>query len=81
MSLPEWIISYIALTIFWLWIVRWGGAEWVEGKFISGFLVHIWAVTWSAEAIKVFAWGALIINTVLFALGIIFSDFRWFNFF
>jgi len=76
-----WIVSYVVLTLFWLWIIRWGGAEWIEGRLISGFLVNIWAVTWTAEGIKFFGWGALVINTVLFVLGMIWSDFRNFSFF
>jgi len=81
MSLILWILSYLALAVFWLWIIRWGGAEWMEGKFVSGFLVHMWAVTWTAEGIKVFAWGLLIINTIIFILGIFFHSVRSFGFF
>ena len=53
----------------------------MEGKFVSGFLVHMWAVTWTAEGIKVFAWGLLIINTIIFILGIFFQSVRSFGFF
>ena len=81
MSLTAWTILYCVLAIFWFWIVRFGGAEWLEGKLVSGLLIHIWAVTWTAEGIKVFGWGALIINTVIFALGIVFPDFRLLHFF
>jgi hypothetical protein len=63
----------------WLWIARWGGAEWIEGRFISGFLVHIWAVTWTSEQIKVFAYGALFFGTILFILGMFSHDFRVFG--
>ena len=56
-----WIIEYAVLALFWLWIARWGGAEWIEGR------------------IKVFAYGALFIGTVLFILGIFSQDFRVFG--
>ena len=78
MSLIELIIAYLIQLAFWLWIVRWGGAEWLEGTFISGFLVHIFAPRWSADGIKLFGWGAILISTVLFVIGVFSPDFRQF---
>ena len=52
MSLVELITFYLLNLAFWLWVARWGGAEWLEGTFLSGFLVSIWAPRWSAEGIK-----------------------------
>ncbi len=76
MSLTELIITYLINLVFWLWIVRWGGAEWLEGTFISGFLVHIFAPRWSAEGIKLFGWCAILISTLLFAVAALFPDYR-----
>lgn len=78
MSLIELIIAYLIQLAFWLWIVRWGGAEWLEGTFLSGFLVHIFAPRWSVDGIKLFGWGAILISTVLFVIGIFSPDFRQF---
>ena len=33
MSLTWWIVIYVIDSIFWLWVVRWGGAEILEGTF------------------------------------------------
>jgi len=71
-----WIIEYAVFALFWLWIARWGGAEWVEGRIISGFLVNTLAVNWSADQIKVFAYGLLCLGTILFIFGIFSPDFR-----
>ena len=76
MSLTVFIITFLINLVFWLWVVRWGGAEWLEGTFTSGFLIHIFAPRWSAEGIKLFAYGMIVISTILFILGIIFPDFR-----
>ncbi len=78
MPLIRWIICYAASLLFWLWIVRWGGAERLEGTFTSGLLIHIFAPRWSAEGIKLFGWGTIIVTTIFFVLGIFFADFRWF---
>lgn len=76
MSLTELILIYLINMVFWLWVVRWGGAEWLEGTFTSGFLIHVFAPRWSAEGIKLFAWVTIIISTLLFILAIFFPDFR-----
>ncbi len=78
MSLTELIIIYVLDLVFWLWVTLWGGAEWLEGKFASGFLIHIFAPAWSADGIKIFGFGMIIISTILFVVGIFFPDFRYF---
>ena len=77
MSLTELVVTYLLQLVFWLWIVRWGGAEWLEGTFLSGFLVHIFAPRWSAEGIKLFGCGAILVSTVLFVVGLFSPDFRY----
>ncbi len=76
MSLTWWTITYLADLLFWLWVVRWGGAERLEGTLSSGFFVSVFAPRWSAEGIKLFGYGTIIITTILFILGIFFADFR-----
>jgi hypothetical protein len=77
MSLIAWIIAYALNMLFWLWIVRWGGAERLEGTFSSGLLISVFAPKWSAEGIKVFGYGAIIVSTIGFVLGVFFPDFRY----
>ena len=76
MNNATWIASYLANLGFWFWIIRWGGAERLEGTFTSGFLVSILAPGWSAEGIKLFGWCTLVVSTTVFVLGIFLPDFR-----
>lgn len=78
LTLTGLIIVYLINLVFWLWVVLWGGAERLEGTFASGFLIHIFATRWSAEGIKLFAYGSIFITTILFILGIFYPDFRAF---
>ena len=78
MSLTELIVAYSINLLFWLWIVRWGGAEWLEGRFLSGLLVHFFATRWSAEGIKLFGYGTILISTILFVTAIFYPDFRYY---
>ena len=78
MSLAELIVAYSINLLFWLWIVRWGGAEWLEGRFLSGLLIHFFATRWSADGIKLFGYGTLLISTVLFVVAIFYPDFRYY---
>lgn len=78
MSLTSWILIYGVELLFWLWILRWGGAEWLEGTFTSGLLISIFAPRWSADGIKLFALLTLIAGTIWFVIGIIVPDVRFY---
>ena len=78
MELFAWIIGYLLNLLLCLWMVRWGGAEWLEGTFLSGFLVNIFAPRWNAEGIKLLIWLTLLISSVWFLLGLIWPEIRIF---
>lgn len=78
MSLTELIVAYSVNLLFWLWIVKWGGAEWLEGRFLSGLLIHIFAVRWSVEGIKLFGYGTIFFSTILFVAALFYPDFRYY---
>jgi hypothetical protein len=71
-----WIIFHFLNFLFWLWVVFWGGADWLEGTLSSGFLIHIFAPRWSAEGIKLFGWGTLIIDLIWFLVGLFIPEAR-----
>jgi len=70
MDTAPWIAGHVANALFWLWIYAWGGARWLEGTFVSGFLVNWLAPRWSAEGIRLFALCTLIVSGVGFAVGL-----------
>jgi hypothetical protein len=76
MSELSWIGIYCVNLIFWIWLIRWGGAERLEGTFASGLLLSTFAPRWSADGIKLFAWVSLIVSTVTFIIGLFRPDFR-----
>jgi hypothetical protein len=78
MSLIELTITYLIDLIFWLWVVKWGGAEWLAGTFTSGFLISIFAPRWSSDGIKLFGYGAILISTIFFVIAVFSPDFRYF---
>ncbi|MEJ2454550.1 MAG: hypothetical protein P8103_10375 [Candidatus Thiodiazotropha sp.] len=75
MDVILWILVYIASILLWLWILRWGGAEWLEGwkawAAIGWFAGH-----WKAEQIRLYAWLLLILETVGFVVGLFVPDLR-----
>ena len=76
MDIGIWILIYVAELLFWLWIIRWGGADRLEGTFTSGLIISIFAPNWSAEGIKLFAWLTMIAGTVWFLLGLFYPELR-----
>lgn len=53
-----WVAVFAATSLFWTWVLFWGGAELLEGSFLSRILIHNLASRWSAQGIKLF--GGLI---------------------
>jgi len=76
-SLAEWILLYLVDLLFWLWVLRWGGAEWLEGTFVSGVLINLRAPFWGSEGIKLFGWLIVFISTIWFVMGLFMPEMRW----
>jgi len=80
MSLLPWIALHALAALFWLWILRWGGAHWLEGTFASGFLVSIFAPRWSEEGLRMCALLMLIVCGISFVLGLFMPALRcWYG--
>lgn len=77
MDILVWVLFYIFELTFWCWIVRWGGAEWLEGTLASGFLIQYLAPTWTAEGIKFFVWVYFVVATIWFIVGIFVPSLRF----
>ncbi|MBL4833675.1 MAG: hypothetical protein JKY26_06830 [Pseudomonas sp.] len=65
----EWIFLYALNSLFWKWIISWGGAAWVEG-WKSFFLISWLAPRWSAEGIRLFAVVLWFFITLWFVAGL-----------
>lgn len=77
MSLLIWVVSYSFEALLCLWLIFWGGAEWVERRFIAGFLVCYFAITWNAEQIKLYTLIMLCAATLWFFLGLFIPALRF----
>ena len=71
-----WVLCYAVNVLFWLWVIFWGGAEWLEGTLSSAFLIAWLAPNWSAEGIRLFAWLSLIFSLVAFVVGFFVPNLR-----
>lgn len=69
MALGHWVIVYVVTASLWLWVLRWGGAEWLEGWKAWG-LLGWFTGHWSAEQIKLYALLVFLIETVWFCIGL-----------
>ncbi|GAB4211244.1 MAG: hypothetical protein OHK0012_03350 [Synechococcales cyanobacterium] len=70
MSLWVWLAGHSLGSLFWLWILRWGGARWVTG-WKAFFLVHWLAASWNEEQIRLFALIMLIGEILWCVIGIV----------
>ncbi|WP_062477647.1 hypothetical protein [Variovorax boronicumulans] len=76
MTLLWWVVFHALDALFWLWILRWGGAAWLEGTFLSGFLVSIFAPRWGAEGLRMFALLMLVVCAISFVWGLLMPEMR-----
>lgn len=70
MGLIAWTLVFLASSLFWSWIIFWGGAAWLEGSFVAGLFVHFRAPTWTEEGIKIFAVLTWICEFIWFMIGL-----------
>jgi hypothetical protein len=76
MTLTAWIASFAATSLFWKWILSWGGAEWLEG-WKAFFVIDWFAARWSAEQIRFYALLAWIASGIWFAAGLVQPELRF----
>ncbi len=76
MTTSAWIASFAGVSLFWKWILSWGGAEWLEG-WKAFFVIDWFAALWSAEQIKLYALLSWIGSGVWFAVGLLRPEFRF----
>ncbi len=77
MNVLVWIGLFVASSLFWAWLLFWGGAEWLDGSFLSGLLIHFRAPEWGAEGIKLFAVLSWLGQTIWFVIGLFAKSSRW----
>jgi hypothetical protein len=64
--------------VVWAWVLALGGAEWLEGSWLAGLLVHVRGPELSAEGLKVIAGLLWLFEAIWFVIGLFEPDGRWF---
>jgi hypothetical protein len=72
-----WVGLFAVTSLFWCWIIFWGGAEALEGTVASLFLISYFASRWSADGIRLFAWCSWIVSGFWFVLGLFVPETRF----
>jgi len=75
-SLNEWIILFVITSLWWKWILSWGGASVLKGLG-AYFAIGWFAWAWNEEQIRLYAlllWGA---ECIWFAVGIMIPEYRF----
>lgn len=77
MSVAVWVLVHGLSMLFWVWVLRYGGARRLQGSVLSVPLVSFFALNWDVDAIKLMAWCALIVGPIYFAMGLVEPGLRW----
>ena len=75
MSLLAWIIFYVLQSLFYKWVLSWGGASWLEGL-KSAFTFGWFTWDWNAEQLRLYALILWIVVTLWFVVGVFNSALR-----
>ncbi len=70
MSLSVWIGVFLFCSLFWAWLIFWGGANWLERTWLIAIVVDAGAIDWTAEGIRFFAMLVWILQTIWFVIGL-----------
>lgn len=70
-----WIAMYLLSSLFYKWVLSWGGAKTIEG-WKSLFLIGWFALDWNSEQIRLYALIGWLVTTVIFIIGCFNSQFR-----
>ena len=70
MSLTAWVIQFALQSLFYKWLLSWGGAQWLVG--LKSALTLGWMTwDWNAEQIRLYALLLWVIAAVWFVVGLI----------
>lgn len=75
MSLTLWTVVHALEALFCLWVLRWGGAQRLEGTFASGLISSL-APRWSAEGLRMAALILLGFCAISFVVGLFVPSLR-----
>jgi hypothetical protein len=78
MSILMWSLLFGLHTIFAVWVVFLGGADWLEGTLLSLFVVSTTAAEWTPGGIKVIVALTWIAGLIFFVIGLFEVDARHF---
>ncbi|WP_305806807.1 hypothetical protein [Stenotrophomonas sp. YIM B06876] len=71
-----WLLGHALYAAWWSWVLWGGGARWLEGSWLSGFLVSLFAPRWSEDGIRLFALLMLCIGGVSFIAELLYPQWR-----
>ena len=76
METEKFVALYLLNSLFWKWIISWGGARWLEGWKATVF-VEWFAWPWNAEQIRLYAVVIWALTTLLFMVGLFKPEWRF----
>jgi hypothetical protein len=79
MSLGVWCMMFLVKALYSMWIVRWGGAGWIKGTFLSPFFGRWQMLGFEEEGLRLYAGCYLLVSACIFIAGIPIGSIRYFG--
>ena len=78
MSLSIWIILFFINSLFWKWVISWGGAELIKG-WKAGLFFDWLVADLNTEQIRAYALFVWLVSGIWFLLGIFIHELRFYS--
>jgi len=78
MSTWVWVLIYLAVSLMFKWIISWGWADRIKG-WKSIFFLDMESSSWNEEQLRAMALFLWIAFTILFIIGLIYPEFRFYK--
>ena len=78
MSTWVWVLIYLAVSLMFKRIISWGGADYIKG-WKSIFFLDMESSSWNEEQLRAMALFLWIAFTILFIIGLIYPEFRFYK--
>ena len=79
MSTGVWVLIYFAVSLTCKWILSWGGADYIKGWKSIFFFNMGSPEDWNTEQLRAMALFIWIGFTILFVIGLIYPEFRFYK--
>lgn len=76
MDILSWVVKFSLNSIWWKWLISWGGAQKLEG-WMTFIVSDLFVTNWTSSQIQFYSKVAWVFSSIWFILGLFFPELRF----